>query len=345
MKFISVVGARPQFIKVAPIDWELEKRGFDHLILHTGQHYDEAMSTSFFEELNIAAPTWNLEVGSGAHGEQTGKMLVGAEKVFSEARPDWIICYGDTNSTVAAALGAVKMHLPIAHVEAGLRSFNRSMPEEHNRVVADHLCDVLFAPSEEAVQHLTNEGLAERAVLVGDVMVDVMRRVEAAFGEPCGLGDFFVATIHRAENTDDRNRLSAVVAALASLPLPVHLYAHPRLVQKCNDFDITLGQGAIVALPPVSYMTLMNKVQQAQGVITDSGGLQKEAYLLGTPCTTVRPETEWTETLHDGWNVLAEPGNVIQTAGRPVPTTPVDRAAYGTGNAAKHIVDSLVGHD
>lgn len=344
MQVISVVGARPQFVKVAPIDRECAERGVAHRILHTGQHYDEALSASFFRELEIADPAWNLSVGSGSHAAQTARMLEGCEEIFTSAQPDVVICYGDTNSTVAAALAAVKMHLPIVHIEAGLRSFNRAMPEEHNRVVTDHLCDVLFAPTDDAVTNLENEGLADRTVRVGDVMGDVIQWIRTS--EPHDASDesaqdCIVATIHRAENTDDPERLRAIIDALDGVPMTVKLFAHPRLIDRCRAHSIDLDATSISVAPPSSYVSFMRSVRGARCVVTDSGGLQKEAYLLGVPCTTVRTETEWTTTLADGWNELAEPHELAASALRPRPSTPVDHHMFGDGRAAREIIDVI----
>lgn len=341
MRVISVVGARPQFIKLAALDWELKASGHEHLILHTGQHYDEAMSGAFFEELSIQPPAWNLEVGSGLHGAQTAQMLDGCERVFLESDPDWVLCYGDTNSTCAAAIGAVKLRVRLAHIEAGLRSFNRTMPEEHNRVVADHLSDVLFAPTHEAMHQLEREGLSGRSVLVGDVMADVVRNVKRKIGpESAGSGDF-IATVHRAENTDQRDRLESIVDALASLPSPVVLFAHPRLVQRAEEHGIELRRGSIRVEAPTSHLGIMSAIAAGRGVVTDSGGLQKEAFLMERPCTTVRKETEWPETLLDGWNVLVEPDKLAEVALRPNPTTKPNPDSFGDGHAAARIVQSL----
>src|SRR5919202_604045 len=239
-RVVSVVGARPQFVKLGPVAAALREAGSEHVIVHTGQHYDDRLSEVFFADLDIPAPAVHLGIGSGSHGVQTGSMLSALDGVLDAQRPDWVLVYGDTNSTLAGALAAVKLHLPVAHLEAGLRSFNRAMPEEHNRVLTDHASDLLLAPTHVAVGHLAAEGLADRAVLVGDVMTDVCLRVRdavlaAAPPRPAELppdGDYLVATIHRAENTDDPSRLARIVGALAALPLPVLLLAHPRLVAR-----------------------------------------------------------------------------------------------------------------
>lgn len=340
MKIVSVVGARPQFIKLAPIDWALRDAGHTHRILHTGQHYDPSMSGDIFHDLGIADPTWNLEVGSESHGAQTAAMLVGCERILDAERPDWVLCFGDTNSTLAGALAATKLLIPTAHVEAGLRSFNRAMPEEQNRIVADHVSDLLLAPTDDAMAQLEREGLAARSRLVGDVMVDAIRSVDD--GEPPEPRDapYLVATIHRAENTDDAVRLRAVIEGLARIPAPVILYAHPRLRRRADDVGLSLSQGGVEVRSPIDYRGLMRMVRNAQGVVTDSGGLQKEAYLLEAPCTTVRPETEWVETLVDGWNQLVEPDELPTIAVRPRPERH-DPNLFGDGKSAERIVEEL----
>jgi UDP-N-acetylglucosamine 2-epimerase (non-hydrolysing) len=349
VKVLSVVGARPQFVKLAPVAAALTASGHEHVIVHTGQHYDNRMSDVFFEDLHIPAPDVHLGVGSGGHGAQTGAMLAGLDAVLEEHAPDWVLVYGDTNSTLAGAVSAVKLHLPVAHLEAGLRSFNRAMPEEHNRVLTDHAADLLLAPTKVAMGHLAAEGLADRSVLVGDVMTDVCFLVrdgvrDRAPALPPGVdptAGYLVSTIHRAENTDDPQRLAAIVAALAALPLPVVLLAHPRLVARAATFGIDLTAGSLRPAPPLPYPDMVSAVLHSRGVVTDSGGLQKEAYLLGVPCTTLRTETEWVETLADGWNVLdADLSAVAGVAVRPAPAVPQGRP-YGDGHAAQTVVRVL----
>jgi UDP-N-acetylglucosamine 2-epimerase (non-hydrolysing) len=349
MKVLSVVGARPQFVKLAPIAHEARERGVEHVIVHTGQHYDPMLSDVFFTDLGIPAPDAHLGVGSGSHAQQTGAMLPGLEDAFEEFVPDWVLVYGDTNSTLAAALAAVKIHVPVAHLEAGLRSFNRRMPEEHNRVLTDHCADLLLAPTEVAAAHLRIEGLAGRTVVVGDVMTDVLLSTRAEVGDrrPAVLdglpdGGYYVATIHRAESTEDPHRLAMIIDSLAQLDAPVVLAAHPRLVARARDHGIELEGGALRTVAPLSYPDLVAATMRARGVVTDSGGLQKEAFLLRTPCTTVRTETEWVETVELGWNVLAEPGDeLVAAATRPRPTD-TDAAPYGDGRAAEKVIDALL---
>ena len=350
MKILSVVGARPQFVKLAAIsDAAAQRDDVEHVIVHTGQHYDAAMSDVFFADLRIPAPDVNLAVGSGSHGRQTGAMLSGMDEVLEQHRPDWTLVYGDTNSTLAGTLSAVKMHRKVAHLEAGLRSFNRRMPEEHNRVLTDHAADLLLAPTEVARTHLAAEGLAERTLVTGDVMTDVCLRVaesvrDSALVLPPGIDPaepFAVATIHRADNTDDPERLAAIITALQDLPLPLALFAHPRLVAKAAEAGITLAGGAVHVGEPVAYPELIGAVQRASAVVTDSGGLQKEAYLLGTPCSTVRSETEWVETLDGDWNrLVTDPRELAAAVDRPRPTAPRP-PHYGDGHAAARSVDAL----
>jgi UDP-N-acetylglucosamine 2-epimerase (non-hydrolysing) len=304
------------------------------------------MSQAFFADLAIPEPQINLGIGSASHGAQTGAMLAALEEVFLAERPDWVLVYGDTNTTLAAALAAVKIHQPVAHLEAGLRSFNRRMPEEHNRVLTDHAADLLLAPTEVAMEHLRHEGLGDLSQLVGDVMTDVCYRVaDSAVPswrlQPPPADGYFLATIHRPANTDEPDRLRGIVQALADLPGPVRLAAHPRLRAKATDAGIDLAAAGIEVCDPLPYPELVAAVIGARGVVTDSGGLQKEAYLLGRPCTTVRPETEWVETLADGWNLLApDAAQIVPAASRPTPTSPRTEP-YGDGHAATRVATAL----
>ncbi|WP_141578946.1 non-hydrolyzing UDP-N-acetylglucosamine 2-epimerase [Actinomadura sp. WMMA1423] len=357
MKVLSVVGARPQLVKLAPIAAALAAGGHRHVIVHTGQHYDADLSDVFFSGLGIPDPDVHLGVGSGSHGVQTGAVMAALDPILEMERPDWVLVYGDTNSTLAGAVSAVKLHLPVAHLEAGLRSFNRRMPEEHNRVLTDHAADLLLAPTDEAMRHLAAEGLADRSVRTGDVMVDVCLRVRdsvlAAPGDVPGLPEgidperpYLVATLHRAENTDDPARLGSLVDSLADLPVQVALLAHPRLVARAEAHGIKLERGAVRPGRPLPYAAMVAAVLGSQGVVTDSGGLQKEAFLLERPCTTLRTETEWPETLAGGWNELVpDPGALgsarwTATATRPAPT--VSRGTpYGDGRAAETVAAVL----
>lgn len=357
MRVLSVVGARPQLVKLAAIHAAMDDTVHEHVIVHTGQHYDLRMSDVFFAGLGIPDPDVHLGVGSGTHGAQTGAILTGIEPVIAEQRPDWVLVYGDTNSTLAGTLAAVKQHVPVAHLEAGLRSFNRRMPEEHNRVLTDHAADLLLAPTETAAGHLAREGLAGRSVVVGDVMVDVCHRVRDAVlaGDhptpelPAGIdpdAPYLVATLHRPDNTDDPVVLKGILTALASLPIPVALLAHPRLVARAEQHGLDLNAGALRMGPPLAYADLVAAVLGSRGVVTDSGGLQKEAFLLGRPCTTVRTETEWTETVEAGWNTLIarpdleDPQRWAETAVRQAPAEPRP-TPYGDGDAGVRTITAL----
>lgn len=346
MRMVSVVGARPQFVKLAPVARAAHAAGVEHHIIHTGQHYDPMLSDVFFNELGIPSPDRHLGIGSGSHGAQTGAMVAALESAFEIERPDWVLVYGDTNSTLAAAVAAVKLHIPLAHLEAGLRSFNRRMPEEHNRVLTDHAADLCLAPTEKALEHLTREGLADRSVVVGDVMTDVLYLVRDEVVErPNPLshehGEYIVATLHRAETTDDPARLSAVVTALSRLEHPVVLLAHPRLVAKAAEHGIDLTVGTLTRHDPLGYPDLVAAVSNARHVVTDSGGLQKEAFLLRVPCTTVRTETEWVETVELGWNRLAlSDEEIVESVTRPLPAE-TTAAPYGDGRAADRVIEVL----
>ena len=351
MRVVSVVGARPQFVKLAPIDRAFREARIDHRIVHTGQHYDPLLSDVFFSDLGISPPDVHLGVGSGSHGVQTGRMLAALDDVLGELEADCVLVYGDTNSTLAAALCAVKLHIPLAHLEAGLRSFNRRMPEEINRVLTDHAADLLLAPTSLAAKNLEREGLEDRTEVVGDVMTDVLMRVRDEVSsrpvfelmESLSLkaGEYSLATIHRADNTDDPERL---LDSLGAIDHPVVLLAHPRLRAKCESFGFRIDRGSLISHDPLPYPQLVASAMRARGIITDSGGLQKEAFLLRVPATTVRSETERVETVELGWNVLVEPGaELIAAAQRPRPAD-TKAAPYGDGNAARAVASSLIRH-
>ncbi|QPK81689.1 UDP-N-acetylglucosamine 2-epimerase (non-hydrolyzing) [Schaalia sp. ZJ405] len=350
MRIVSVVGARPQFVKLAPIVHACAAAGIDHKIIHTGQHYDPMLSDVFFRDLGIPAPDVNLGIGSGTPGVQTGGIMEKLDDAFPSLEPDCILVYGDTNSTLAAAVCAVKLHYPLVHLEAGLRSFNRQMPEEHNRVLTDHAADLLLAPTQVAADHLKNEGLADRTVIVGDVMTDVVYQVKQTLDgvtSPivregiAAAGNYSLATIHRAENTDDPDRLRSIVFSLSQVDHPVVLLVHPRFRAKCSEFGIDPHQGNIVVHDPLAYPDLISSAMAARGIITDSGGLQKEAFLLRVPTTTIRPETEWVETVECGWNQLVEPGEgLIEAVSRPRPMD-TDAQPYGDGHAAVRAVETI----
>jgi UDP-N-acetylglucosamine 2-epimerase len=350
LKVVSIVGARPQFIKAAAVSRELRKR-HQEILVHTGQHYDYQMSGIFFDGLNVPAPEVNLEVGSGSHAVQTGAMLKGIEDVLVAERPDWLLTYGDTNSTLAGVLAASKLGLPSVHVEAGLRSFNRSMPEEVNRVVADHLSDLLLCPSDVAVRNLAAEGITQNVHLVGDVMLDVLNWARARIAEqpPAiveGMGlarrRYLLATTHRSENTDDPARLSNILNALNSLEEPVVFPVHPRTRRAIQGTACRL-RPQVRMIDPVGYLEMIALAESARMILTDSGGLQKEAYWLRVPCLTLRDETEWVETVEAGWNRLvgADPKKVIEAVCSFAPNG-MHPVLYGDGSAAVGCVDRLV---
>jgi len=372
MQLLTVVGARPQFIKAAAVSsaiaaTQLSERPIVERILHTGQHFDAAMSDQFFAELGIPEPAFHLGIGGGSHGANTGRMMEAIEQVLLAEKPDGVLVYGDTDSTLAGALAASKLKIPVLHVEAGLRSFNRHQPEEQNRVLTDHLAELCFAPTETAVAHLQREGIAEeRIVRTGDVMADAARifgaQAEAnaaglltahgldSVASVCLKGGhpFILATIHRAENTDDPVRLRAILTALAQAPLPVLLPLHPRTRHHLAQQGLESLLQGLSTTEPLGFLSMVLLERRAALVVTDSGGVQKEAYLQGTPCVTVRSETEWVELLEVGWNRLADPAVCDPGLILAVITTQLqlNRAQqrpqlYGDGFAAQAIVARL----
>ena len=357
MRICSIVGARPQFVKLAVICRAVERQAagepWHHTIVHTGQHYDPALSAVFFEELAIPRPDHDLEVGSGSHGTQTGDMLKRLEPVLETERPDWVLLYGDTNSTLAGALVASKMGLRSAHIEAGLRSYRRAMPEEINRVVADHLCDILLCPTKLAMENLRVEGLYHRAVLTGDVMYDAsLRYREAAERRGGALADtwqprkFGLATVHRAENTDDPERLREIVHALDKISAthcPVVWPVHPRTRKRIDDSG--WSPASVTMIDPVSYLDMLLLESRARFILTDSGGVQKEAYFFQVPCITLRDETEWQETLENQCNVLTGASqdkilDAVASISRAGPWV----AVYGKGDSGIDILTILANH-
>jgi len=314
MKVLSVVGARPQFVKLAPLHQEISKR-HQHVILHTGQHYDERMNDSFFSILDIPKPDYNLGVGSGLHGEQTGKMMIEMEPILMEADPDIVYLYGDTNSTVAGSLVAAKLHLPIAHIEAGPRLFDRRNPEEINRIVTDHLSDLLFCPSEISRVNLANEGIVSGVHVTGDLMVqilnDVFGRLSQEALRPFAVDEksYILCTLHRPENVDDAHKLREIITALGELPYDVVLPLHPRTRKNIAQFGLSelfTDAKNIKVSEPLDYISFLSLNKHAHAVLTDSGGVQKEAYVFNTPCLTVFHSTGWVETVDEGWNRLIE---------------------------------------
>jgi len=346
MKIISIVGARPQFIKCAPVSKELRKNNHE-ILVHTGQHYDYELSKVFFDQLGIPTPDYNLEVGSGSHGKQTSAMLVGIEKILLDEKPDVVLVYGDTNSTLAGALASVKIHIPIGHVEAGLRSFDRTMPEEINRILTDHASDLLFVPTQTAVTHLKNEGISQGVFLVGDVMYDVLKQSipiarKSQILETLSIKpkEYFLVTIHRPSNTDSIDTLSKIIEILSSADKTVIFPIHPRTkyFMKKHGLEKKIG-GNLKMVQPVSYFDFLWLEQNAEKVLTDSGGIQKESYLLKIPCITLRENTEWVETIEDGWNVLVGTNKEkITDAIRNFNPKGKQRDLFGTGDASTKIV-------
>lgn len=349
MKIASVVGARPQFIKAAPVSREVRAH-HQEVLVHTGQHYDENMSEVFFAALDIPHPDYNLGIGSGSHATQTAEMMKGLEEVFAKEQPDLVLVYGDTNSTLAGALVAAKARLPLGHVEAGLRSYNRTMPEEINRVVADHLSALLFCPTQTAVDNLRREGITKGVHLVGDVMYDVaLMSAQAArgrdIGERLGLrpGDYLLATLHRPSNVDDRDALRGIVEAFVACGRPVVFPVHPRTRKNLEAFGLWERlRSKVVAIEPVDYLDFLALLMKAAKVVTDSGGVQKEAYFFGVPCITLRDETEWIETVEDGWNAVVgiETADILHAIAHFNPTG-TKAKSFGDGHAAERIARIL----
>lgn len=363
LRILTVVGARPQFIKAAALHRALDARpNVEQILIHTGQHYDPNMSDVFFDELEIPAPDYQLGIGSGSHGAQTGQMLEKIEDVLLQRRPDWVVVYGDTNSTLAGAVAAVKLHLPLAHVEAGLRSFNRRMPEEINRVLTDHASDLLLAPTTAAVDNLNDEGITPEAIhLVGDVMFDAalfyaekaQRQSDILARWNLKSHQYVLATVHRAENTDELSRLRAIVEGLGEIAkqLPVVLPLHPRTrAALAREGLLESAQTHLRIEEPVGYLDMVRLERDARLIVTDSGGVQKEAYFCRVPCVTLREETEWKELVEAGWNRLVSPQNadlvrqgVTSMLEAPPPQETTD-GLYGGGDAAGSIA-KLLGSD
>ena len=351
MKVLTVIGNRPQFIKAAAVSPPL-RREHEEILVHTGQHFDDALSAVFFAELGLPAPDRQLGIALGTSSSQTSRMLAALEPVLAEESPDVVLVYGDTNSTLAGALAGAQAQIPVAHVEAGMRSFDRSMPEELNRVLTDHASSLLLCSTEVAMTNLRHEAVAGRAELVGDVMVDVAMAIQPQARERTDLleargltrGEYVLATAHRAGNVDDPERLARLVELLSGLPLPVVLPLHPRTDARLRSAglrDRLADAPGITLTEPVGYFELTALLCNARAAVTDSGGLQKEAYLAGVPCITLRPNTEWTETVEAGWNVLADldPGRVLAALEREPP--PVAPPLYGDGHAGERVAAAL----
>ena len=353
MKIVSIVGARPQFIKCAPVSRELRKE-HEEILVHTGQHYDHGMSEVFFEELAIPKPDYNLGIGSGTHGRQTGAMLGAIEGVLEREKPDVVLVYGDTNSTLAGALAAAKLHIRVAHVEAGLRSFDRRMPEELNRMLTDHASDLLFCPTKTAVANLAAEGVTRGVHLVGDVMLDAMNYNRAVAEERSRIleeigvapGGYLAVTVHRPSNTDDRENLAAIIGALGEAERPVVFPVHPRTRKCLGEYGLfTKMPENVRVVEPLGYLDMLRLMAHAEKILTDSGGVQKEAYMLGVPCITLRENTEWVETVEAGWNVLvgAERESIIDAIRHFSPELQ-QTEVFGNGNASALIGEILIRH-
>jgi len=351
VKILSIVGARPQFVKAAPLLREFARRTCEHVLVHTGQHYDYEMSQVFFDQLQIAPPDYSLGVGSDSHAAQTAEMMRRLEPALAAQQPDWVLVFGDTNSTLAGALTAAKMKLRIGHVEAGLRSFNRAMPEEINRIVADHVAGLLFAPNPGAARQLAAEGIRSGVHLVGDLMLDLALETSAMLpprpdiARRLGVAgkEYAVATVHRASNTDDADAFGRIAAGLRRIGMPVVFPVHPRAASLARRFLPAGASDPVVVVEPMPYQDMIALVRGARVVLTDSGGLQKEAVVLGVPCVTLRDETEWPETLESGWNALAgtDPERIAALAARPAPKRP--SAFFGSdGGCARRIADVLL---
>ena len=348
MKLLHIVGARPQFIKAAMVSWAWKGCGEEYLI-HTGQHYDENMSRLFFTDLKLKEPDVNLGIGSGSHAEQTASMLIGIYRILTEQQPDCVIIYGDTNSTLAGALAAAKEDFPLAHVEAGLRSYNRAMPEELNRIVSDHVSDLLFCPTVQAVENLSREGIQYGVHQVGDVMADSLSFFMNAAKErsrileqhDLSMRKYALLTIHRSGNVDDRTKLTTIMKGICGIEFPVVFPVHPRTIKMVMQFGLDIPDNVRV-IDPVGYLDMITLERNAECILTDSGGIQKEAYLLGVRCITLREETEWVETVESGWNCLVGSDSVMIRE-RFYDFHPQDKRPeiYGDGHASDKIIDIL----
>ena len=349
MKVVSVVGARPQFVKAFPVSRALRER-HEEVLVHTGQHYSEALSDVFFEELDIPTPEYDLGVGSGTHGEQTGRIVTRFGELVEREDPDAVIVYGDTNSTLASAVVTAKTDAKLAHVEAGLRSYNRDMPEEVNRELTDHVSDLLFAPTRRGVENLRKEGV-ENVHLTGDVMYDAILWARSRAAEHSDVlatndladGEYVLATVHRAGNTDDPDRLAAIMGALCEIDREVVFPIHPRTMECLDEYGLRERvESSITLIDPVGYLDFVRLLDGAERVATDSGGVQKEAFFLDTPCVTLREETEWVETIDAGWNTLVgADGEAIRRELTAPVSLPEKPELYGDGDAAERMVDLL----
>ena len=349
MKVLTVIGARPQFIKAATVSNKIRLNGNTEILVHTGQHYDNNMSDIFFDELGIPKPDYNLNIGSSNHGHQTGNMLIALEDIYLKEKPDIVLVYGDTNSTLAGSLCASKLLIPVAHVEAGLRSFNKAMPEEQNRILTDHISDLLFTPTLTAVNNLKNENVTKGVHNVGDVMYDAINLFKERAKEVSTIiekfdlapNSYILSTIHRAENTNSVERLTSILSALSSCGKKIVLPLHPRTKKFIEEYNLHIGDN-IKIIDPVGYLDMISLQQNSQKIVTDSGGVQKEAYFLKKPCITMRDETEWVETVENGWNVIVgSDSNKIMNALENFNPTGTPASAFGNGDSSSIITQII----
>lgn len=350
MRITTVIGARPQFIKAAVLSRALKNaHQIEEKIIHTGQHYDKIMSAVFFDELSIPKPDYNLGIGGGTHGQNTGRMIEKIESVLMDEQPDYILVYGDTNSTLAGALSAAKLHIPVIHIEAGLRSYNRKMPEEINRVLTDHIADLLFCPTQQAMDNLSQEGVSRDKIhLVGDVMYDTtllfaeqaQKKSEILSQLNLEPKQYILATIHRQENTNNKDRLAAIMEGLSTQSKAVILPLHPRTANLLNDYKLTIPQ-SITVIKPVGYLDMVMLEMNSALIVTDSGGIQKESFFHKVPCVTCRSKTEWTELVELGVNKLSSPSdlydNIQQALSTPIADSVWLAQPYGDGKTAEQI--------
>jgi UDP-GlcNAc3NAcA epimerase len=348
VRIVTIVGNRPQFVKAAAVSRLLRER-HEELLVHTGQHYDDELSKVFFEELGIPAPDRELGAGSGSNTEQTARILAALAPVLAELRPGLALVYGDTNSTLAGALAAAQAYIPVGHVEAGMRSFDRSMPEELNRVLTDHASDLLLCSTQSAIDNLAREGVQGEPHLVGDVMADVSLAFREIAAERSTIlaeldlepGAYLVVTAHRAGNVDDPDRLERLVALLEALPQPVVFPVHPRTRGRLEAAGLLDRLDGVTLVPPLGYLDFLELARHARAILTDSGGVQKEAYLLGVPCVTLRDTTEWVETVDAGWNVLVDLDREAALAALDRTPPPERPELYGGGRAAERVRDAV----
>jgi len=357
MKIISVVGARPQFVKLAPLCVELKKhKEIEHIIVNTGQHYDYNMSKLFFDELSIPEPKYHLDVGQGNQGYQTGEILKKCEEIYLNEKPDLVIVFGDTTSTIGGALSATKLHIKVMHIEAGLRSYDKTMPEEINRVMTDHIADYLICPTKEAKKNLCKEGIIKGVFVVGDIMIDSIIQGLKIAGIKSNILDklnlkpkeYLLATIHRQSNTDIKENLVALVDAFCTIDKKVLLPLHPRTEKMLKQYNLYEKlKEKVTIIEPVGYFDMLLLEKNADKILTDSGGIQKEAYFFKVPCVTLRDTTEWVETVNEGWNVIVSTNKakIIDAVNNFVPNIENYTNVYGTGNATKKIVKIILSSD